>query len=369
MRKSGVMRGIIVKKLFLYEQITFYHEQMTHTDGMADGVSPEKVGRFLTMISQYRQKVAYTSIKELLQQLITEMGYDAYVGSLPGGDQRTANLELLLEKAGAFQKTSFYGLFHFIRYLETIQDQEVDFGEANILDENADVVRIMTIHKSKGLEFPICFVCGLSKQFNQMDMRQSILMDVELGIGVDYIDPELRLKRKTMRKNVVAQRMKEDTRGEDLRVLYVALTRAKEKLILSGYVGDIDKKLASHIHLTMEDAPKLPYSVMMNAGSYMDMILASLMRHSCMQEVLAERGYEWAGHQLPYREAPIRLEIYREADSLSERLGTQIKEQEGRLPCGKNWKTQAHIPTKSLPTGCGKNCTILTRMLIWKVSR
>lgn len=315
------------KKLFLYEQITFYHEQMTHTDGMADGVSPEKVGRFLTMISRYRQKVAYTSIKELLQQLITEMGYDAYVGSLPGGDQRTANLELLLEKAGAFQKTSFYGLFHFIRYLETIQDQEVDFGEANILDENADVVRIMTIHKSKGLEFPICFVCGLSKQFNQMDMRQSILMDVELGIGVDYIDPELRLKRKTMRKNVVAQRMKEDTRGEDLRVLYVALTRAKEKLILSGYVGDIDKKLASHIHLTMEDAPKLPYSVMMNAGSYMDMILASLMRHSCMQEVLAERGYEWTGHQLPYREVPIRLEIYREADSLSERLGTQIKEQ------------------------------------------
>lgn len=315
------------EKLFLYEQITFYHEQIMHSDAMADGVSPEKLGRFLTLISQYRQKVAYTPIKELLQQLITDTGYSAYVGSLPGGDQRTANLELLLEKAGAFQKTSFYGLFHFIRYLETIQDQEVDFGEANILDENADVVRIMTIHKSKGLEFPICFVCGLSKHFNQMDMRQSILMDVELGVGVDYIDPELRLKRKTMRKNVVAQRMKEDTRGEDLRVLYVALTRAKEKLILTGYVGDMDKKLASHIHLTMEDAPKLPYSVMMNAGSYMDMILAALMRHSCMQDALVERGYEWAGHQLPYREAPMRFEIYREADSLSERLGTQIKEQ------------------------------------------
>lgn len=315
------------RKLFLYEQITFYHEQITHSDGVADSVSPQKLGRFLTMISQYRQRVAYTPIKELLQQLIADMGYDAYVGSLPGGDQRTANLELLLEKAGAFQKTSFYGLFHFIRYLETIQDQEVDFGEANILDENADVVRIMTIHKSKGLEFPICFVCGLSKHFNQMDMRQSILMDVDLGIGVDYIDPALRLKRKTMRKNVVAQRMKEDTRGEDLRVLYVALTRAKEKLILTGFVSDIDKKLASHIHLTMEDAPKLPYSVMMNAGSYMDMILASLMRHRCMQDVLAERGYEWTGHQLPYREVPIGFVIYREAESLAEKLGTQIREQ------------------------------------------
>ena len=127
------------------------------------------------MIAKYRQKVAYTPIKELLQQLIADTSYDAYVGSMPGGDQRIANIGLLLEKAGAFQNTSFYGLFHFIRYLETIQEQEVDFGEANILDENADVVRIMTIHKSKGLEFPVCFVCGLSKQFNQMDMRQSIL--------------------------------------------------------------------------------------------------------------------------------------------------------------------------------------------------
>ena len=184
----------------------------------------------MSIIAEYRRRVAYTPIKELLQQLISDTGYEAYVGSLPSGDQRRANLALLLEKAGAFQNTSFYGLFHFIRYLETIQEQEVDFGEANILDENADVVRIMTIHKSKGLEFPICFVCGLSKQFNQMDIRQGILMDVELGIGVDYIDPTLRLKRKTMRKNIVAQRMKEDSRGEDLRVLYVAFTRAKRKV-------------------------------------------------------------------------------------------------------------------------------------------
>ncbi len=315
------------KKLFLYEQVKYYHDAICHSDEMAGGVSLEKTGRFLTLISQYRQKAAYTSIKDLLQQLITDTGYDAYVGSLPGGDQRTANLELLLEKAGAFQNTSFYGLFHFIRYLETIQEQEVDFGEANILDENADVVRIMTIHKSKGLEFPICFVCGLSKQFNQMDMRQSILMDVDLGIGVDYIDPGLRLKRRNMRKNVVAQRMKEDTRGEDLRVLYVALTRAKEKLILTGYVSDMDKKLASRIHLTMENAPKLPYSVIMNAGSYMDMILASLLRHSCMQDVLAESGYEWAEYQLPYSEVPIKFELYREAAGLSEKLGMQLKEQ------------------------------------------
>ena len=276
------------KKLYLYEQIQLYYDHV-YLAGEAKQeergtVNQAKLERFLKMIEAYRKKVAYTPIKELLQELIADTSYDAYVGSMPGGEQRIANIGLLLEKAGTFQNTSFYGLFHFIRYLETIQEQDVDFGEANILDENADVVRIMTIHKSKGLEFPICFVCGLSKQFNQMDMRQSILMDVDLGVGVDYIDPGLRLKRKTMRKNVVAQRMKEDTRGEDLRVLYVALTRAKEKLILTGYIHDLDKKIANNVYLTMESAEKLPYSVMMGAVSYMDMILAALIRHPCMRD-------------------------------------------------------------------------------------
>ena len=161
------------KKLYLYEQIQLYYDHV-YLAGEAKQeergtVNQAKLERFLKMIEAYRKKVAYTPIKELLQELIADTSYDAYVGSMPGGEQRIANIGLLLEKAGAFQNTSFYGLFHFIRYLETIQEQDVDFGEANILDENADVVRIMTIHKSKGLEFPICFVCGLSKQFNQMD--------------------------------------------------------------------------------------------------------------------------------------------------------------------------------------------------------
>lgn len=302
-------------------------EEMRGECGQENIVSRAKLERFLSTLIQYRQKVAYTPIKELLQQLIADTSYDAYVGSMPGGDQRIANIELLLEKAGAFQNTSFYGLFHFIRYLETIQEQEVDFGEANILDENADVVRIMTIHKSKGLEFPICFVCGLSKQFNQMDMRQAILMDVELGVGVDYIDPGLRVKRRTMRKNVVAQRMKEDTRGEDLRVLYVALTRAKEKLILTGFLNDFDRKLANNLYLTMESDEKLPYSVMMGAVSYMDMILAALIRHPCMQDALEERGLAYTAHPLPYADIPIEIVLYQEAENLEEKLKMQVRQQ------------------------------------------
>lgn len=325
------------QNLFLYEQVKLYAEhgselqryvqaesadyvQLTLDNVLAEKVNNvqvkidtklvEKAKHLLTEIAKYRARVTYTPIKELIQQLIRETGYAAYIGAMPGGEQRYANIELLLERAGAFEKTSFYGLFHFIRYLETMQEKEVDFGEANILDENADVVRVMTIHKSKGLEFPICFVCGLSKQFNLMDTRQAILMDVELGIGVDCIDSDMRTKRKTLRKNIVAQRMKEDTRGEDLRVLYVALTRAKEKLILTAYEEDMEKKLKGNMYVTFEEQEKLPYSVMMSANSYFDLILATLMRHPGMKDILEEYGFEYEHHPLPYQEIPIKIALH-----------------------------------------------------------
>lgn len=293
------------KSSFLWEQVCGYKDIQE-----ADEVLATKLAAVVDFIQSFRKRIAYTTIKELIRQILEETGYRLYVSALPGGEQRNANIELLLEKAGAFEKTSFYGLFHFIRYLETIQEQEVDFGEANILDESADVVRIMTIHKSKGLEFPICFVSGLAKQFNLMDVRQSIITDVELGIGVDCIHPELRTRRKTLRKNVVAQRMKEDTRGEDLRVLYVALTRAKEKLILTASKPDIMKKLKAEIPLTMERGEKLPYSVMMSANSYLDLILASLMRHRCLQPLLEELGVDATEVKLPYAEIPMKVSLY-----------------------------------------------------------
>lgn len=304
------------EKLFLYEQVKLYAEQKQTSEQALENMQEDaemelvrKAQQLLREITKYRERVAYTPIKELIGQLLRETGYVSYIGSMPGGEQRYANIELLLERAGMFEKTSFYGLFHFIRYLETMQEKEVDFGEANILDENADVVRVMTIHKSKGLEFPICFVCGLSKQFNLMDTRQAILMDVELGIGVDCINPQMRTKRKTLRKNIVAQRMKEDTRGEDLRVLYVALTRAKEKLILTAYEENIQKKLSENRYLTFEDDEKLPYSVMMSANSYFDLILAALMRHPGIRQLLEENGLDYVHHPLPYQEIPISISL------------------------------------------------------------
>ena len=157
--------------------------------------------------------------------------------------QRRANVQMLLEKAAAFEQTSYYGLFHFVRYMEQLEKYDVDYGEANILDENADVVRIMSIHKSKGLEFPICFVCGLAKKFNLQDISGKMIADMDMGIGVDYVDVERRMQGKTVRKNMIGEKMRLDSLGEELRVLYVALTRAKEKLIMTGIVDKLEKKL------------------------------------------------------------------------------------------------------------------------------
>ena len=325
-RSKVESEDIVIEKPLLYEQLKMCMKATEEQSELMtlDTVLIAKIEHFMEKLSLYRKKVAYTPIKDLIWEIINDTGYASYVGAMPGGDQRQANLELLLEKAGAFQKTSFYGLFHFIRYLENIQEQEVDFGEANILDENANVVRIMTIHKSKGLEFPICFVCGLSKQFNLMDVRQSIIMDVELGVGIDYIDPDMRIKRKTLRKNVVAQRMKEDTRGEDLRVLYVALTRAKEKLIMTGYVPDITKKLSSNLFMTMESAQKLPYSAIMGANSYMDLIFSSLIRHECMKNLLEDRGFEYIRQNLEFSDIPMNVQLVkRYTDEVEEFVSEQ----------------------------------------------
>ena len=238
-----------------------------------------KAEAFLTFLDYWRERTVYMPIHELLRGIITQTDYLHYVSALPGGEQRRANVNILLEKAAAFEQTSYYGLFHFIRYMEQLEKYDVDYGEANILDENADVVRIMSIHKSKGLEFPVCFVCGLSKRFNRQDTNGKMIADVDLGIGVDFVDPEVRIQGKTLRKNVIGEKLRLDNLGEELRILYVALTRAKEKLILTGVLEKPESKGEMVIRARMRTASSLFYTDIAGANSYMDFVLAALAAH------------------------------------------------------------------------------------------
>lgn len=233
----------------------------------------QKADTFLQRIGHYRDLTPFTSIRDLLQRILDDYDYLNYVTALPAGSKRRANVEMLLTKASAFEKTSYFGLFHFIRYMEQLEKYDVDYGEADTLDENADVVRIMSIHKSKGLEFPVVFVSGLSKRFNMQDANQSLIVDMDLGVAVDYVDSVRRIKNKTLRRTVLSAKMKEDNLAEELRVLYVALTRAREKLILTAVLDKADEKweLAQ-----MTGQERLTYLDFCEAGSYMDFLLPIL---------------------------------------------------------------------------------------------
>ena len=233
----------------------------------------QKADTFLQRIGHYRDLTPFTSIRDLLQRILDDYDYLNYVTALPAGSKRRANVEMLLTKASAFEKTSYFGLFHFIRYMEQLEKYDVDYGEADTLDENADVVRIMSIHKSKGLEFPVVFVSGLSKRFNMQDANQSLIVDMDLGVAVDYVDSVRRIKNKTLRRTVLSAKMKEDNLAEELRVLYVALTRAREKLILTAVLDKADEKweLAQ-----MTGQERLTYLDFCEAGRYMDFLLPIL---------------------------------------------------------------------------------------------
>lgn len=257
------------KRMTLYEAL----KEVAQSGRTEDTELSIKANDFLQRIDHYRNLTPYTSIRDLLQRILDDYDYLNYVTALPTGSKRRANVEMLLTKASAFEKTSYFGLFHFIRYMEQLEKYDVDYGEADTLDENADVVRIMSIHKSKGLEFPVVFVSGLSKRFNMQDANQSLIVDMDLGVAVDYVDSVRRIKNKTLRRAVLSAKMKEDNLAEELRVFYVALTRAREKLILTAVLDKADDKweLAQ-----MTGQERLTYLDFCEAGSYMDFLLPIL---------------------------------------------------------------------------------------------
>lgn len=243
-----------------------------------------KLLKFYKKYRQLRQLVPDTPIHELIEIILRETGYGHYVAAMLAGSRRTANLNMLLEKAAAYEKTSYKGLFHFVRYIDELQKYDVDFGEADMVGENEDVVRIMSIHKSKGLEFPIVIVSGMGKNFNKQDTRSKMVLHPELGIGLDYMDGKKRIKSPTIAKKAIAKQIELENLGEELRVLYVALTRAKEKLILTGTLKDAPEKLEffrqqAALYAHSSDTTAIPYLTRESAAGYLDWILPAVLSY------------------------------------------------------------------------------------------
>ncbi|GGB59288.1 helicase-exonuclease AddAB subunit AddA [Fictibacillus barbaricus] len=250
----------------------------------------EKALRFLQQLEAWRHRARQGSLADLIWDIYRETGYFDYVGGLAGGKQRQANLRALYDRAKMYESTSFRGLFRFLRFIERMQERGKDLGAARALGEQEDVVRVMTIHKSKGLEFPIVFVGGLNKQFNTRDLNEKVLLHKELGLGTQYINPEYRVAYPTLPKLAIAGRKKMELIAEEMRVLYVALTRAKEKLFLVGTVNDLEKSAAAWSDSLYEESWLLPDFERAGVKSYLDWIGRAVIRHKNADPLLSVLG-------------------------------------------------------------------------------
>ncbi len=237
-----------------------------------------KAKSFLDRLEQWRAMSLYMSTHKLIWQLYNETGYFSIVGAMQDGERKQANLRILFERALQFEKTSYKGLFNFISFIDKLKTNKGDMGSAKVLGENDNVVRLMSTHKSKGLEFPVVFVSGCGKKFNFQDMYKSILLHQELGFGPDFVDHHRRIKYPTVPKLAIAQKVRLETLSEEMRILYVALTRAREKLILTGAVGNLEKAAAKWLATAGTQQQKFPAHEMARAQNYLDWICPAVMR-------------------------------------------------------------------------------------------
>lgn len=242
--------------------------------------APRRLVLFLEKLNAWRSLARRKGVAELIWHIYHDTGYYDYVGGMPGGVLRQANLRALLDRARQYETTNFRGLFRFLRFIERLKDKDSDLSVARALGESEDVVRIMSIHKSKGLEFPVVITADIGKNFNLQDATELVLCHKELGVGPYVTLPELRFRYPTAARWGIQHKLELETKAEELRILYVALTRAREKLILVGSAKNLAQKCAVWCRSVGEAEKKLPASQVIKAKSYLDWIGMAVARHA-----------------------------------------------------------------------------------------
>lgn len=259
-----------------------FYEAVKAYAALSDAPRPalaEKLRALLADLDRWRTLAARRPLDAVIDTLYRETGYMDAVGAMPGGPQRQANLRALLARARQFAQAGHHGLYRFLRMVEALREQGEDLGAARALGEQENVVRILTIHKSKGLEFPVVFVAGLGKRFNEQDDRQAVVLHPRLGLGVAHVDPEAGVRRPTLPQLAIRQRLKRERLAEELRLLYVACTRAREKLILVGTVRDLAKAADRWARAAESSDWLLPAAERMAARCFLDWIAPAVLRH------------------------------------------------------------------------------------------
>ena len=247
-----------------------------------DGKLKEKVINFLDKLNKWREEERYLPLNEFIQKIYEETDYYNYVRLMPNGQVRKANLKMLLDRAKDYEKISFKGLFNFIRYLEKVKSSNSDLSSAKVIGENENVVRIMSIHKSKGLEFPVAIISRTDKKFNQKDLNESILLHQDIGFGMQYINYDRKIEYTTATKEAIKIKTKEESIAEEMRILYVALTRAKEKLIITGVENDFTKSIEQKkelLEIYEKENYKINHLVLKKYLSYLEWIELVYLNH------------------------------------------------------------------------------------------
>ncbi|MFD1708030.1 helicase-exonuclease AddAB subunit AddA [Siminovitchia sediminis] len=293
-----------------------------------------KLAIYLENLKKWRSLARTGALSQLIWQLYRDTGFYDFVGGLPGGKQRQANLRALYDRASQYEETSFRGLFRFLRFIERMRDRGKDMGAARALGEQEDVVRIMTIHSSKGLEFPIVFAAGLGRQFNMKDINSSFLFDKDFGFASKYIDSEKRISYPSLPQLALKRKKRRELTAEEMRVLYVALTRAKEKLYLVGAVKNMEKEISKWGKASTGDDWLLKDFDRAAATTYLDWIGPAILRHR-------DSWMEGIGNPLTgnVSEHPSRWKIdVLPASALRETAENEEKESEGWLQTVKEGK-------------------------------
>lgn len=266
----------------LVDRKSTFYEAMLKARISAEINLRRKIEDTLERISKWKSEEKYIPLNEFIWKLYIETGFYNYVGLLPNGSLRQANLKLLFEKAKQYETASFKGLFNFIHFINKVKTSSKDMASAKVIGENDDVIKIMSIHKSKGLEFPVVFLASTGKKFNLQDLNNSILLHQDIGFGMQYIDSDRKIEYATLAKEAIKLKIKKETIAEEMRVLYVALTRAKEKLIITGLSKDLNKSIESKdkmlsSFLASESSNKknkmsmkIPYEIAQGYTSYLD---------------------------------------------------------------------------------------------------
>lgn len=252
-----------------------------------------KIEKFLELLQNFRNLKEYLPLDELIWQIYLDTGYYNYACLMPNGVIRALNLKMLFEKAKEYESASFKGLFNFINFIDKLKFSNQDMDSAKNIGENEDVIRIMSIHKSKGLEFPVVFLSSTGKKFNLQDLNDNILLHQDIGFGPKYIDYERKIQYNTLAKVAIGYKAKIETISEEMRILYVALTRAKEKLIITGISKDLEKDLKKKQELlSMYETDKISPNILKNYKSYLDwMELVYLKNKEIIQDIMELKSY------------------------------------------------------------------------------